>query len=223
MELRLSGQIQMTSDRAITCRSCPPTVRRRPRRSSSSCSRAAPRSCRRRGNGGGSPRTSEASIFATGSGAPAASCTPSFVHSASGRATVISRTARQPPVRIGDALDRSSPWRRGRSAPRGPSVRPSSQPAALQVVRHRAEHVGFRRPDVDAAVGVEVHGVPQEARRHELRLAHRAGPRALQAVGAGRGRDRRSSSASKQLGAEQRRRRGRRRASRAPRSSGRCR
>src|SRR5262249_51802511 len=44
------------------------------------------------------------------------------------------------------------------------------------------EHVRWRRPDVAAAVAVVVLRVAQVARRHELHLAHRAGPRSLQVV-----------------------------------------
>ena len=47
----------------------------------------------------------------------------------------------------------------------------------LQVVRHRGETVGHRAPDIALAVAVEVDGIFAEERGHELRLAHRTGPR----------------------------------------------
>ena len=48
----------------------------------------------------------------------------------------------------------------------------------LQEIRDRREHVRHASPDVLAAVAVEIDRKRDEVRRHELRLAHRAGPRA---------------------------------------------
>src|SRR5262249_26270271 len=53
---------------------------------------------------------------------------------------------------------------------------------AFQIVSDRSEHVTLCRPDIAAAVAVEIFGELQITRRHELRLAHRAGPRALHLI-----------------------------------------
>ena len=48
----------------------------------------------------------------------------------------------------------------------------------LEIVRDGRDHVGRGLPDVAPAVIVEVDRVGKVTRRHELRLSHRAGPRA---------------------------------------------
>ena len=59
-----------------------------------------------------------------------------------------------------------TPWRAGDPAVFG------------EIIGGRADRVGRALPDVAAAVALEIDGVFEEARGHELGLAHRAGPRA---------------------------------------------
>src|SRR5438045_3056999 len=44
------------------------------------------------------------------------------------------------------------------------------------IVGDRTEHIGAVGPDVATAVAVEIDGIAQEGRRHELALTHGAGP-----------------------------------------------
>src|SRR5262249_49418126 len=46
----------------------------------------------------------------------------------------------------------------------------------IEVVGCRAEHVRYIAPDISATVAGKIYGIVNKIRRHELRLAHRAGP-----------------------------------------------
>ena len=77
-----------------------------------------------------------------------------------------------------DGLDRRARrFRHDDFAPPGHLVRPAVLP---QVEGDRCKHVGLRRPDVAAAVAVEVLRVLQVGGRHELGLPERARPRSLE-------------------------------------------
>ena len=76
---------------------------------------------------------------------------------------------------------------RTRRAGRLPSPRVPRPPADVaQITGGRGEDVGQAGPQVAPAVAVAVHRMPGEGGRHELRLAHGAGPGPDQAVGAPR-------------------------------------
>ena len=114
-----------------------------------------------------------------GSGPPVGRRTPSSCHVAERqRDGHVARRLARAVARVPTSL--AIRWRASGDTVTSRPQRLAGGPAvALQVVGDRREDVRRRRPDVAPAVTVEVLGELQIARRHELRLTHRAGPRAL--------------------------------------------
>ena len=155
-----------------------PATPRSAHRCARSCSPAAHRSSHRAESSALPDCTSDPETSLEGSAAPPTVRSPmrrqvlsgcrSRHHSLGAAPGLAPRHGGRPRARRGRDLDLAAPHL---------PIRP---PVLLQVERDRREHVRQRRPDIAPPVGVEIHGVLQVARRHELGLAERPGPRSLE-------------------------------------------